>query len=502
MKKCIVLAAIASAALFSFAGAVSPFHGRRIGVIGDSYVRNHRQKIEDTWHAKFARKHGMEYFNYGRNGNCIAFDRKRFGESILARYKEMRADLDYVVVIAGHNDANYIFKDGGEDGAPVEKQAENLKLFEERLDELSQKLRERYPMSKIAFVSPWRVDKPYFSEVIELERKNAEKHGFAFCDASALTGIDPNDPGTRKAHFQSEDDTAHLNPRGHDMALAKFEGFFLSLEPYTMEVVDIWPEGKIPSVQTNQTIPTLTWYTPAKKTSDSCLIVCPGGGYAKTAAGHEGYPVAGYFASRGMTVAMLSYRTPRPYGLEKHATAAQDAQRAVRIVRREAEKRGFSKDKIGMLGFSAGGHLTLVTATSSETPKYEPVDEIDSESSSLAFAVPVYPAYVLDETGMDKAARDAQRRDGGEMKFAPELKFDSHTPPMCLVHGDADGHTPMASVAVYRELRRMGIPAELHVFAKTPHGFGIYKKLTRDMPAWGWPERVQEWLEFMGFASR
>ena len=73
---------------------------------------------------------------------------------------------------------------------------------------------------------------------------------------------------------------------------------------------------------------------------------------------------------------------------------------------------------------------------------------------------------------------------------------------MCLIHGDADGYTPMGSVAVYRELRRKGLPAELHVFAKTPHGFGIYKRLTPDMLAYGWPDRVYDWLAFMGFAKK
>lgn len=501
MKKTIVLAAFACAALFAQSAAVSPFRGKRIGVIGDSYVRNHKDKVEDTWHYKLAAKYGMAYYNYGRNGNCIAFNRGKYGKPICERYVEMRDDLDYVVMIAGHNDANYITKAEGKHSLPKEQQAELLRTFTDKLDQLCVNLRKKYPKSTIVFISPWRVGRAHFADVIEAERAAAARHGFAFYDAS-LSGVDPNDAEMREKWFQGKGDMAHLNPQGHDMALEKFEEFFLSLEPYTMETVDLWPEGKMPSVQTNQTIPTLTWYTPAKKTSGSCLIVCPGGGYVKTATGHEGYPVAGYFASRGMTVAMLSYRTPRPYDFEKHVTAAQDAQRAVRIARHEAEKRGYSKDKIGMLGFSAGGHLTLVTATSSETPKYEPVDEIDSESSGLAFAVPVYPAYVLDESGLDKAARDAQRRDGGKMKFAPELKFDPRTPPMCLVHGDADGHTPMASVAVYRELRRMGLPAELHIFAKTPHGFGIYKKLTRDMPAWGWPERVEEWLEFMGFAGK
>ena len=268
---------------------------------------------------------------------------------------------------------------------------------------------------------------------------------------------------------------------------------------FTTETINVWPDDKMPSVQTNQCIPTLTWYVPINRTSDACLIVCPGGGYQRTATGHEGYPVADWFASRGITVALLRYRTPRPYDYEKHVTAAQDAQRTVRIVRAESAARGYSPDKIGMIGFSAGGHLTLVTATSSETPKYDPIDDLDNLPSNLDFAVPVYPAYVLDESGIPKKERDELRRTGGELKFAPELKFDAHTPPMCLVHGDADGYTPMGSVAVYRELRRKELPAELHIFAKTPHGFGIYKRLVRGMPAWGWPERVYEWLKFMGF---
>ena len=271
---------------------------------------------------------------------------------------------------------------------------------------------------------------------------------------------------------------------------------------FTTETVNVWPEGKMPSVQTNQCTPTLTWYVPTNRTSDACLIVCPGGGYQKTAAGHEGYPVADWFASRGITVALLRYRTPRPYDFEKHVTAAQDAQRVVRIVRGESAARGYRADKIGMIGFSAGGHLTLVTATSSETPKYDPIDDIDKLPCNLDFAIPVYPAYVLDESGLGKKERDEQRRTGGELKFAPELAFDAKTPPMCLVHGDADGYTPMGSIAVYRELRRKGLPAELHVFAKTPHGFGIYKRLTPDMPAYGWPDRVYDWLAFMGFAKK
>ena len=85
-----------------------PLYGKRIGVIGDSYVRNHREPVEYTWHYKFAKKHRMQYFNYGRNGNCVAMPRARFGEAMYKRYKEMTDSLDYVVVIAGHNDASLL----------------------------------------------------------------------------------------------------------------------------------------------------------------------------------------------------------------------------------------------------------------------------------------------------------------------------------------------------------------------------------------------------------
>ena len=85
---------------------IDPLKGKKIGFIGDSYVRNHREPVENTWHYKFARKHGMEYYNYGRNGNCIALDLKQWGTGMYQRYKDMRDDLDYIVVIAGHNDAS------------------------------------------------------------------------------------------------------------------------------------------------------------------------------------------------------------------------------------------------------------------------------------------------------------------------------------------------------------------------------------------------------------
>ena len=211
--------------------SASPLAGRRIAFIGDSYVRNHRNAVEDTWHYKLAAKHGMEYHNYGRNGGCIAFDRAKFGPSILKRFGEMEDGLDYVVMIAGHNDAGFIQKGDGKNSVSPERQAENFTTFTNGLDRLCTGLRAKYPSATIVFISPWRVERAYFSEVMEAERAAAARHGFAFFDAAHLSGVNPNDPEERKAWFQGPNDTAHLNPKGHDRVLPVFEKFFLSLAP-------------------------------------------------------------------------------------------------------------------------------------------------------------------------------------------------------------------------------------------------------------------------------
>ena len=119
-----------------------PLYGKRIGVIGDSYVRNHREPVEYTWHYKFAKKHGMQYFNYGRNGNCVAMPRARFGEAMYKRYKEMTDSLDYVVVIAGHNDASLLDSIG-------------IDNYKEKLGILCEGLIEKYPSAKLFFFTCW-----------------------------------------------------------------------------------------------------------------------------------------------------------------------------------------------------------------------------------------------------------------------------------------------------------------------------------------------------------
>lgn len=275
---------------------------------------------------------------------------------------------------------------------------------------------------------------------------------------------------------------------------------------YGQEIYELWPEKapgetrRAPDAERPQkdglrrihdvTTPTLRLYRPTKKTTDSLTLIFPGGGYGILAAEHEGTRVAEYLNSKGATAAVVHYRVPRREGFPKHYAAWQDAQRAVRLARANAEKFGISPEKIGCMGFSAGGHLTLMTATTSQTPAYEPIDELDKVSCHVNFAIPVYPAYVL-EDGKDGANTEK----GVNPILVTDFAFDAKTPPMCFIHGDSDGISAMGSVAVYHKLRTMNIPAELHIYARVGHGFGM--KPTGDHVG-AWMDRVYAWMKVMG----
>lgn len=256
------------------------------------------------------------------------------------------------------------------------------------------------------------------------------------------------------------------------------------------EVFNVWPDVA-PGEKADAVKPTLEYWKPATKTSDSCMIVCPGGGYYGLASDHEGDKIARYFTSKGITTVVLKYRVPRREGLPKHLPAWQDAQRTVRVVRSHAQEWEINPDKIGIMGFSAGGHLTLMTSTTSETNSYEPIDEIDNISCSVNFAAPVYPAYVLED-----GADSPNTGKGNDSVMVGDFAFDAKTPPMCLIHGDADEYSPMGSVAVYCKLRKMNIPAEIHVYALVGHGFGANPT---DDHVGDWLNRVYYWMQTIGF---
>jgi len=232
---------------------------------------------------------------------------------------------------------------------------------------------------------------------------------------------------------------------------------------------------------TNVTRPTLTIYRPAReKDSGTAMLICPGGGYWNLYWELEGEEVAAWLNSIGVTGIILKYRVPRrpdePKG-EPARRPLQDAQRAVSLVRSRAKEWGLAPDRIGIIGFSAGGHLAIATATRFEHRTYAPRDAVDDVSCRPDFAIPVYSGYLK--------AKDKD-------ELSPGLSVPKQTPPVFLVHGGADLISdPEHSVVMYRALKRAGISAALHIYADSAHDFGV-RKVGR--PCDAWTQACVDWL--------
>jgi acetyl esterase/lipase len=236
---------------------------------------------------------------------------------------------------------------------------------------------------------------------------------------------------------------------------------------------------------TNVSKPTITVYRPAKdKDTGTAMVICPGGGYWNLYWQLEGEEVAAWLNSLGVTGVILKYRVPRRPDEPKAEPARrplQDAQRAVSLVRSKAKEWGVDPDRIGMVGFSAGGHLAIATATSFDKRSYPPMDDVDQVSCRPDFAVAVYPGYLKDK---DKD------------ELAPGLRVPKETPPIFLAHGGADLISdPENSVLMYLALRRAGVPAELHVYAGAAHDFGVRQS---DHPCSTWTQSCADWLRDQG----
>ena len=275
------------------------------------------------------------------------------------------------------------------------------------------------------------------------------------------------------------------------------------------EAVPLWPEGSVPDFRPEQIaarlevaeqagfdaathrMPHLRWYgAPARNRTGQCVILISGGGYVNLCDGVWVDRFADYLTARGVQCVALNYRTSRPKGLPIYQTAWEDGQRAVRLVRSEAKRRGYDPERIGVLGFSAGGHLSVLLATSSQTPAYPRVDALDDVPCHVNFAVPVFPAYVLSDglEGPNKAKGDAP-----DVTLNPCFKFDAKTCPMCLVHGSDDIYSSVGSVRIYQKLHAMGVSSDLHVYAGRGHGFMRDNALLRFLD--GWIDRVGDFLD-------
>jgi len=228
----------------------------------------------------------------------------------------------------------------------------------------------------------------------------------------------------------------------------------------------------------NVSKPTLTIFSPPKdKDTGAAVIVCPGGGYNILAWDLEGTEVCDWLNSIGVTGALLKYRVPRRAGVEPYTAPLQDAQRAMGVLRKRASEFGIDPKRIGVLGFSAGGHLSAALSTNYETRTYPRVDDADDASCRPDFAVIIYPGYLT-----VKDQHDA---------LAPELKVNAQTPPTFLTQAEDDGVRPENAIYYYLALKNAKVPAELHIYPKGGHGYGLRPS---ENNICSWPDRAAEWL--------
>lgn len=226
--------------------------------------------------------------------------------------------------------------------------------------------------------------------------------------------------------------------------------------------------------------PTITIYrAPDEVASGAAMVVCPGGGYNILAYDLEGTEICDWLNNIGVTAVLLKYRVPRREGREKHAAPLQDVQRAMGYVRAHAEELDIDPNRIGVMGFSAGGHLSAMASNNFAERTYPAVDAADKVSCRPDFCLLVYPAYLS----------------GDKFQLAPELKVSSATPPTMLIQAEDDNPHIYSSLFYYYALKEAGVPAWMHLYSKGGHGYGL-----RDTGAAvnEWPDRVEDWFREIG----
>ncbi len=293
--------------------------------------------------------------------------------------------------------------------------------------------------------------------------------------------------------------------------------------------VPIWPDGRMPDAApalgpetaadggkpvagrpwvavTDVSTPTMTVYRPAGKNTGAAAVVFPGGGYKVLAMDLEGTEVADWLTSRGITCVLLKYRVPfsGPYLDEARdrmvypdaPRALQDAQRTVSLVRSRAADWGVDPRKVGVLGFSAGGHVAAGVSTRFNDRAYAAVDDADRQSCRPDFAVLVFPGHLWDDEDRDPPGN-------GDGRFALKLRSDvrpgRETPPTFLLMAE-DDHVDGVEQALtyYLALKHAGVPVEMHLYAQGGHAFGL--RPTKD-PITRWPGLVEKWLDTIGMIS-
>lgn len=237
------------------------------------------------------------------------------------------------------------------------------------------------------------------------------------------------------------------------------------------------------------TVPTLTVYAPTAKNTGAAVLVLPGGGFEVLAMDLEGTEICDWLNARGITCVLLKYRVPslpydwkcdcRPDDLTVPTQSLEDVQRAMGLVRLNAKRWNIDPHRFGVIGFSAGGYLVAEISTHYATRLYTPVDAADRESCRPDFAIGIYPGHLANDAG----------------NLNPNVPVSKDTPPTFLLQAEDDHVDGIQSPVYYAALMKAGVPAELHVYPRGGHAFGLRR--TRQ-PITAWPELVDAWMKSNG----
>jgi acetyl esterase/lipase len=260
--------------------------------------------------------------------------------------------------------------------------------------------------------------------------------------------------------------------------------------------ISLWPAGKVPNYQKTDEVekaestdivriskvqsPEIAVYLPSKKNATGqAVIICPGGGYAYLSYNWEGSDVAKLLNSKGIAAIVLKYRLPNAKSnITPHLSPLMDAKQAVRIVRANADKWNIKKNNIGIMGFSAGGHLASTLATHFDEGDKNTKDSIAQQSSRPDFAVLIYPVISMDKKITHMGSHNNLIGENADEAltnlYSNELQVTKQTPPTFLLHATDDKAVPVEnSLRFYEALKNNGVPAEMHIFPSGGHGFGL-----------------------------
>jgi acetyl esterase/lipase len=284
------------------------------------------------------------------------------------------------------------------------------------------------------------------------------------------------------------------------------------------EIIALWPEGKIPNSIANKveeksitddtgilrisgvTVPTLTAFiVPKEKATGAAVMICPGGGYAILAASHEGSDLAKWFNERGISAFVLKYRLPNVKAMtHQHEVPLMDAMQGMKLIRQSAKKWNIDTDKIGVMGFSAGGHLAATLST------HYNLGAQASDEAKPNFSILLYPVISLSPELAHGGSRDnllgPDKSEELIKYYSDELQVSAKTPPAFLVHAMDDGAVPVEnSIAYYLALKKFKTPAEMHLYPKGGHGFGLRTEGKGSLV--NWPAAMDGWLKANGWTK-